>query len=272
MIKADLHMHSTVSDGSFTIPELIEFAKKKGLDAIAVTDHDTVSHFQQIPQIEHRVKVIPGIEISAYDYENNFKVHMLGYGIRYPEIVEKVVQPTLLARHENSLKQIRILNKNGYDINTEELRVADGKYIYKQHIMEYLLRRGKVSEMFGDFYYSVFKNNGICDFDIQYISPIEALNTIKEAGGLAVLAHSGQQQNFCLIPELSKNGLDGLEVNHHSNSESDKIIIRRYAEKYGLFLTGGSDFHGEFENVNVEIGDFLSELSGVEAVLKMEEE
>ena len=103
-------------------------------------------------------------------------------------------------------------------------------------------------------------------------APIEALNTIKEAGGLAVLAHSGQQQNFCLIPELSKNGLDGLEVNHHSNSESDKIIIRRYAEKYGLFLTGGSDFHGEFENVNVEIGDFLSELSGVEAVLKMEEE
>lgn len=90
MIKADLHMHSTVSDGSFTIPELIEFAKKKGLDAIAVTDHDTVSHFQQIPQIEHRVKVIPGIEISAYDYENNFKVHMLGYGIRYPEIVEKL--------------------------------------------------------------------------------------------------------------------------------------------------------------------------------------
>ena len=157
MIKADLHMHSTVSDGSFTIPELIEFAKKKGLDAIAVTDHDTVSHFQQIPKIEHGVKVIPGIEISAYDYENNFKVHMLGYGIRYPEIVEKVVQPTLLARHENSLKQIRILNENGYDINTEELRVADGKYIYKQHIMEYLLRRGKVSEMFGDFYYSVFK-------------------------------------------------------------------------------------------------------------------
>lgn len=236
MIKADLHMHSTVSDGSFTIPELIEFAKKKGLDAIAVTDHDTVSHFQQIPKIEHGVKVIPGIEISAYDYENNFKVHMLGYGIRYPEIVEKVVQPTLLARHENSLKQIRILNENGYDVNTEELRVADGKYIYKQHIMEYLLRRGKVSEMFGDFYYSVFKNNGICDFDIQYISPIEALNTIKEAWRSCRSCSQRTAAEFLsLFLNFQRTALDGLEVNHHSNSESDKIIIRRYAENMGCF-------------------------------------
>lgn len=272
MTKADLHMHSTVSDGSFTIPELIACAVKNGLDAIAVTDHDTVSHFRQIPQAGHDIKVIPGIEISAYDYKNHFRVHMLGYNIKRPEIVEKAVQPTLLARHENSLKQIRILNENGYEINAEELRKADGKYIYKQHIMEYLVRCGKVSEMFGDFYYSTFKNGGICDFDIQYISPIVALNAIKEAGGLAVLAHSGQQQNFCLIPELSKKGLDGLELNHHSNSENDKIKIRQYAEKYGLFLTGGSDFHGKFENVNVNIGDFLSEPSGVQAVLKMEAE
>lgn len=177
-----------------------------------------------------------------------------------------------MARHENSLKQIRILNENGYDVNTEELRVADGKYIYKQHLWNICSDAEKFRRCLVIFITAFLKTTESATLIFSIFLLSKQLNTIKEAGGLAVLAHSGQQQNFCLIPELSKNGLDGLEVNHHSNSESDKIIIRRYAEKYGLFLTGGSDFHGEFENVNVEIGDFLSELSGVEAVLKMEEE
>lgn len=120
--------------------------------------------------------------------------------------------------------------------------------------------------MFGDFYYSTFKNGGVCAFDIRYISPLEAVKAIKDSGGLAVLAHSGQQQNFSLIPELVKNSLDGLELNHHSHSPKDREIIRQYAEKYSLFLTGGSDFHGEFEPVDVDLGDFIAEQSGAEKI------
>lgn len=266
MRKADLHMHSTVSDGSFTIPELIARAKEKGLDAIAITDHDTLSQARQIPETEG-IRVIPGIEISAYDYDHGFRVHMLGYCIQKPDVTERAVHPTLEARHANSLRQIAMLNEHGYDIAVETLRKADGKYIYKQHIMDDLVRRGKAPDMFGEFYQRVFKNGGICDFDIHYISPLEALRAIKDAGGLAVLAHSGQQQNFCLIPELAAHGLDGLELNHHANTEKDKAIIRQYAEKYDLFLTGGSDFHGKFEGVSVDVGDFLAEHSGVECIL-----
>ncbi len=265
MKKADLHMHSTVSDGSFSIPELIDRAKKNRLDAIAITDHDTLSQIYQIPKTDGLL-VIPGIEISAYDYDRNFRVHMLGYHIQKPDMTEKVVHPILEARHTNSLRQIRILNEYGYDIDVDTLRKADGKYIYKQHIMNDLVKRGKVTEMFGEFYQKTFKNGGICDFDIHYISPLEALRAIKDAGGMAVLAHSGQQQNFCLIPELVKNGLDGLELHHHANSEKDKTIIRQYAEKYGLFLTGGSDFHGKFEGVTVDVGDFLAEQSGLDRI------
>ena len=113
---------------------------------------------------------------------------------------------------------------------------------------------------------STFKNGGICAFDIRYISPLEALKAIKNSGGLAVLAHSGQQQNFSLIPELVKNGLDGLELNHHSHSPKDRETIREYAEKYSLFLTGGSDFHGEFEPADVDLGDFIAEQSGIEKI------
>lgn len=91
MIRADLHMHSTVSDGSFTIPELIARARQNGLDAIAITDHDTLSQRFQIPA-DTGLQVLTGIEISAYDYENDFRVHMLGYGIQKPEVTEQAVQ------------------------------------------------------------------------------------------------------------------------------------------------------------------------------------
>lgn len=266
-MKVDMHMHSTVSDGSFSIPELIERAKKNGLDAIIITDHDTLSHAEQIP--EHpAVRTEAGIEISAFDYEKNMRVHLLGYNIQHPEYITKFIQPTLEARHENSLKQISILNAHGYKIDVNDVHKADSKYIYKQHIMEYLVRHKQASELFGEFYYNTFKNNGICHFDIHYIAPLAALRAIKEAGGLSVLAHSGQQQNFCLIPELAENGLDGLELHHHSHSEQDRINIRSYAEKYSLFMTGGSDFHGDYEPHQVDVGDFTADESGIEAILK----
>ena len=178
------------------------------------------------------------------------------------------MHPTLEARHANSLRQIEILNRHGYGIDADRLHRADGKYIYKQHIMDDLVQREKAPEMFGTFYQTVFKHGGICDFDIRYPSPLEALRAIKDAGGLAVLAHSGQQQNFCIIPELAKQGLDGPELNHHANHAKDHTIIRRYAEEYGLFLTGGSDFHGRYEGVSVDVGDYLAEPGGVRAILE----
>lgn len=226
-----------VSDGSYTIPEILERGRQKGLDILAITDHDTLSHWDQIPE-DPGLTVIPGIEISAFDYGENLRVHILGYGIRDRKTVEAFVRPLLEARHENSVRQIEILKKHGWNIEEEKLQRADGRFIYKQHIMEYLVRTGQVSGMFGDFYRNVFKNGGICDFDIRYLDSCEAVRVVKEAGGLAVLAHSGQQQNFALIPKLVRSGLAGLELNHPANSEKDKKIISEYAERYGLFLTG----------------------------------
>ena len=135
MMKADLHMHSRVSDGSYTIAELAELAAKKGLDVIAVTDHDTLSHVSQIPK-GLPVKVIPGIEISAYDYTVDKRVHVLGYGIQDVELVEDFVHPLLKARHENSMKQIAVLQEHGYHVDLDKIHRADGKYIYKQHSRE----------------------------------------------------------------------------------------------------------------------------------------
>lgn len=265
MIRADLHTHSRVSDGSYTITELAQEAALHGLDVLAVTDHDTLAQADQIPS-GLPVRVIPGIEVSAYDYRAGSRVHILGYNIRDARLVEDFVHPLLEARHENSLRQIRILQKNGFAVEQDELCRADGKYIYKQHIMEYLVKTGQAPDMFGDFYRSIFKNDGICAFDIHYLDPYQAVRTIRQAGGLAVLAHSGQQQNFALIPDLVKAGLNGLELNHPANTTRDRMLIREYAERYDLFLTGGSDFHGAYEAGCPGLGCCLSEESGVDAI------
>lgn len=264
MIRADLHIHSNVSDGSDSIPEIMDMAVRKGLDAIAITDHDTLSHLSKIPKIG-AVKVIGGIEISAIDADTKIKAHVLGYGIQDIGMVEAFVFPQLLRRHENSLRQIQMLIKNGFRIDTDQLHKADGKYIYKQHIMEYLVATGQTSVMFGHFYQTVFKHGGLCDFDIDYADVRDAVAVVKRAGGKAVLAHPGQQQNFYLLDSLP---FDGVEYNHAANSQADKDTIMAYCHKSisPLFLTGGSDYHGLYEDGRVDIGDYLSCESGVMSI------
>lgn len=261
-MKADLHIHSNVSDGSDTIESIIEQAIKSGLDMIAITDHDTLAHMKKIPATS-KIKVIAGVEISAVDKSSATKAHTIGYNIKDISMVEQLTLPLLHRRHQNSLKQIATLKENGYKIDLDKVKKADGQFIYKQHIMEYLVSTNQAREMFGDFYQRVFKNGGICDFDIEYIDICEAVDTIKKAGGQCVLAHPGQQKNFYLLEKLP---FDGVEYNHLIHSVSDKKIIRAYADKYGLFLTGGSDYHGNYEAKKTKIGEYLAEESGVKAL------
>ena len=264
-MKADLHIHSTVSDGSDTVEQIIDIAKTKGLNAIAITDHDTLSHLSKIPA-DADIKVIGGVEISAVHRNTNTKTHVLGYNIQKPVIVDTLTRLLLEARNRNSEKQAKFLTQIGFQIDMDKLARADGKYLYKQHIMDHLVTTGQVPDMFGDFYKKTFKQGGICAFDIEYIDVFDAVKAVKEAGGLAVLAHPGQQQNYWLIPELLKLKLDGLELNHHTHTDKDRETIRNLADQYGLFMTGGSDYHGRYEPQPFGIGDFLSDESGVNAL------
>ena len=168
IVKADLHNHSTVSDGSDTIGQLIDIARNKGLDAIAITEHDTLSHMAQIPA-DTGIQVIAGVEISAVHRKTNTRAHILGYAIKRAEIITALTQPILEARNINSEKQADILIKAGFTIDMAKLPRADGKYLYKQHIMDWLVATGQVPDMFGEFYQKTFKNGGICAFDIKYV-------------------------------------------------------------------------------------------------------
>ena len=240
-------------------------AKAMGLDAIAITDHDTPSHLNQLPLVAG-LRVVGGVEISAVHRRTNTIAHVLGYRIQEPGFVSTLTQPLLEARNATSEKQADILIRAGYRIDMDRIGRADGKYLYKQHILDWLVTTGQVADMYGAFYQKTFKNGGICDFHTAYNDVFEAVEAIKKAGGLAVLAHPGQQQNLWLVRELVELGLDGLELHHHANSPEDKEAIRAHAHAYHLFLTGGSDYHGKYEPHC--IGDFLSDESGVDAVLR----
>ena len=261
MIKADLHVHSTVSDGSFTVDEILSVAKDKGLTHIAFTEHDTTEGYEYAvcKAKEFNITAIPAIEISAMDYNTGKKAHILGYGYKSTYQLERYCKHILELRHNNSLKQIKILQELGYQITSEDLDRGN-RCIYKQHIMAHLVKTGQATDMFGEFYQSTFKNGGACDFDITYMPVKVAVEIITEDGGTAVLAHPLQQDNLYLIENLIPYGLRGLECNHPSTPENRKSEILDLCMQHKLIVTGGSDFHGKYSTTGICVGDIYTDV------------
>lgn len=260
MYRADLHIHSTISDSNYTVDNIIEKAKNIGLTHMAFTEHDTTENSEYAVKRgrENGMNIIPGIEISAYSKEINKKVHILGYNYKSNNNIEALCSPILERRNENCIKQIKILRCLGYEIDVDSVKKISGKYIYKQHILDYLCRTNQADWMFGRVYKEIFKNSGPCDFDIKYVDPVDAVKAIVNDGGFAVLAHPGQQENLGIIESLIDAGLSGIEINHHGNADSDKEKIKFICERYNLFMTGGSDYHGEYEPFESEVGSNLA--------------
>lgn len=265
MYLADLHVHSSVSDCSMSAEAVLQEAKKAGVTHLAFTDHDTTKEAAEHAALarNYGIQAITGVEMSAYDYERKRKVHILGYGYKSTEHIEQIGQETLKKRNSNCLKQIGILNTLGYQVPVEEVERFSNTSIYKQHILDYLVRTEQSEELFGKIYQEIFKNAGPCDFDIEYPDALDAVRAIKKDGGFAVLAHPGQLGNFPLIPALVESGLDGIEYNHPSHSEEDQRKVKEAAETYGLFLTGGSDFHGRYEKTVSRLGQYPAPESAV---------
>lgn len=248
MVYGDLHVHTSVSDCSMTAEEILRLAVQKGITHIAFTDHDTTVKAKEHIALaaQYGICAVPAIEISAFDHETGKKAHILGYGYRTNHHIRKLGDETLKRRDSNCRKQIVILQELGYTMDLEKIEKLSDTSMYKQHILDYLVQTGQEKELFGEVYRNVFKNGGPCDFDIRYPSAVDAVKAVKADGGYAVLAHPGQQQNFYLVPELVRAGLDGIERNHPANSRHDRGKIDQLCRVHWLFATGGSDFHGSY--------------------------
>lgn len=246
----DLHSHSTVSDGTFTPSQLAEYAKEKKLYAFALTDHDTVDGIEEaLSAAGDSIKVIPGIEISA-DY-NGTDIHILGLNIDYrnDEFLAQINECKRL-RTERNKKMIQKMNDLGFPI-TEEIvikRYGKDSSITRAHFARYLLDEGFV-ETKEEAFNKYLNKGGPCYVSRVQMKPERAIEIILKAGGHPVLAHPllyklDKEGVIKLIDYLKGFGLEGIEAIYSRNSREDDLFLSELAKSFGLYITGGSDFHG----------------------------
>lgn len=246
MKSADLHLHTVFSDGTYTPEEIARSAFSLGLSAISVVDHDTVSGIKKVIDAGqlYGLEVLPGVELST-EYENR-EIHILGYLIDYES--------------QNFIEQLGVLNKirvervykitdklKGLGINLEAKSVFD---IAKQgnpgrlHIARAMKACGLVNST-GEAFYRYIGDKCAAYVAGFKLSPQEGINLIKEAGGIAVLAHPYSINRDELIPKLVDFGLMGLEVYYPEHTQATINFYLNLANKFSLLVTGGSDCHGK---------------------------
>jgi len=261
----DLHVHTKNSDSSLTVEEIFIMSIFRGITHISITDHDTMQGLSEAIALGDRygVKVIPGIEISAYDFIRDKRAHILGYYTKpqHPAL-DRICSDLVERRCRASHAMVQRLTDAGYDIVWDEVEkyARGGTGVYKQHIMHALLDKGYCDRIYSKLYYRLFKRGnsvdtpGLAFVPMQYVDAVDAIDAVKQAGGVAVLAHPGQFDNYDAIDEWVANGLDGIEAYHHSHGPEEIKKSLDYADRYDLVATGGSDFHGFYGEYAVELG------------------
>lgn len=254
---ADLHCHTKISDGSTSIDDLILLAKKRRIDVISVTDHDTLAGVTRAKVLGDRfgVNVIPGAEFSCYDYSRNCKVHLLGYMFRNPDRMEGLCRKISDSRKAATTKCLQKVMRF-YPITAEMVtKAATGSSnIFKQHIMLALMHAGYANTVFGPLYDRLFsRNGGSCYVEPEYPDVHEVLKLLQSAGAVTVVAHPVLYGNVELIEELAQEGLDGIEVWTPKHNEQDSAMLLELAKSLNLLTTGGSDFHGMYARTPVPI-------------------
>lgn len=242
----DLHMHTTASDGALAPSELVTLCHQEGLTTIAITDHDTVSGYvpARLAAQTYSMTVLTGIELSAEE-DRHGDVHMLGYLIDPQDagLLAKL-EHFQSGREDRGQRIVERLNALGMALQWEQvLEVAQDAVITRPHIAKALYRYGYVnspSEAF-ERYINVGKPAYV---ERTKLTPVEAIEIIHQAGGVAVMAHPGLVREVePLMEYLADNGLDGIEVYHPNNGKSIREYAFHFAKERGLIVTGGSDFH-----------------------------
>lgn len=277
MMKGDLHCHTRLSDGSEGIENVIAMAKRAGLDFIAITDHDTVASMSRAKVLGERygIQVISGVEFSCKDKKRNRKVHMLCYLPDKPDRLEglcnRICEQRKRAGKESIAKALKYFPITADDV----LRIAShSTSIYKQHIMFALMCHGYTTHIFGGLFDQLFDpKNGLLYSSVEYPDVYDVIDLIHQSGGIAVLAHPFQYDSIDLLNELGEQKLiDGVEVYHSRCKQENEPILLELAHKYGLIVTGGSDFHGFYASRPCPIGCRYTPEESLDALYRLKEE
>lgn len=263
---ADLHTHSTASDGQYTPAELVRMAKEHGLEVIALTDHDTLAGTDEAVALGQKlgIQVLRGVELSAEEYKN---FHILGYCY---DLDRPALGDLCQRQRENREKRERMildfLGKKGLEMTRDEVEsLAGGKVIGRPHFAQAMVRRGYVQTRREAF--DRFLDTPEFWEEVPRLeeSAENCIRAIKESGGKASLAQPYQirlsdQKLDELVGELVNYGLDAIECYYPRYTPQQQACYLSLAEKYNLHVTGGSDFHGEQIKPDIWLAELELEL------------
>lgn len=246
----DLHTHSTASDGQYSPHALVALAREKGIQALALTDHDTLDGLPEACAAgeELGVTVLRGVELGAREHRN---LHLLGYGFSLDASpLSDLCRRLREARDTRKYRIVDFLRERGVEIALSEVEeTAGGRVIARPHFAQVMLKHGYVStirEAF-DKYLDTEEFQSVERFKAEAAVCIQA---IKASGGKASLAHPYQlgldeEELDALAASLAKEGLDAIECFYPRHTKEQTEAYLSLAKRYGLKITGGSDFHGE---------------------------
>lgn len=269
----DLHSHTTASDGSLSPTELVRLAKRTGLSALGISDHDTVGGLDEAADaaVAAGLELVPCIEISV-DYPQG-EFHLLGYYVDYrdPGFLARIryLQENRFNRNEVMLRKVR---KAGFEITMDDLlEIAGDGQLGRPHFARAMIRKGYVASTQEAFDRYLADGKPLHVPKVK-LGPAEAIDLVHLAGGVAVLAHpkymefpeeDGLAQELARLKEL---GLDGLECYYSQHSEAETTQYLRLAERFGFLVTCGSDFHGA-SKPDVPLGVIYQGAAGDDALL-----
>jgi len=245
-MRADLHVHSTASDGTCSPRALVELAIAKGVTVLAIADHDSVEGLAEALDAasDTSVKLVPAVELSAVA-PDGADVHILGYFIDPADArLGARLADLRIARERRATAIVSALTQAGYPVELDDvMALSDGGAVGRSHIARALVAAGHAHSVSEAFRTLIGRGRSFyVPKDVR--SPEEVIACIRDAGGLAVLAHPGSSGVDDLIHALVAAGLRGIEAYHSDHSAEQRSRYTAMAADLGLLVTGGSDFHG----------------------------
>ncbi len=254
-MRIDLHAHTTASDGLLTPAALVAEARARSVGLLAVCDHDTTGGVD--PALEAGratgVEIWPGVELSC-DVEAG-EVHMLGYFVDHGRDWFQALLARLRdGRADRAARMVQRLAALGAPINFRRVQeLADGGAIGRPHVARALAEAGHVRDV-AEAFERFIGRYGPAYVERLKMTPVQAVEVIRAAGGLAVLAHPGWGEHDAMIPELVASGLDGIEVYYPDHTPAQVEHYLAVAARHSLLITGGTDFHGGSLATRVPLG------------------